>query len=373
MTSATNWAPIPASTRGAVCNVWLLQAGTISIPYDFCLLPAHETNNRSLTEDDSEIAARSFVAPIFVFLVEHVPTGDFYLYDLGMRPNIEELSPFTRNKVLPFHECKPRSVSEILKKHAPRHFSTTQLRAIILSHLHFDHIGDCGKEAFGNSELWIGPSGCKDARPGYPVEPESESLTDDFPKDGSRRIIEFEIPGSGIRTHDVDRSKLINELREAGHYEGIETRVPISGWHSLGSFDRAFDLFGDGSAYIGDSPGHAPGHVSLLLRVEARGSDSSDDDDFILLVGDSYHHADLLKDPLLTSRQPWSRYTIHENPSLAMESMFRARSFACRDNIWVISAHDATVAQPFNDGEAEVEGLVKLNEWRANGWKLCQL
>lgn len=51
---------------------------------------------------------------------------------------------------------------------------------------------------------------------------------------------------------------------------------------SLGPFERAIDFCGDGSFYIVDTPGHFPGHISVVVRVAAN--------EFAFLAGDLCHH-----------------------------------------------------------------------------------
>ncbi|KIV87781.1 hypothetical protein PV11_03303 [Exophiala sideris] len=378
------WTPIPEpSASGATCRVWLMQAGTISIPEDFVLLPAPNTNNRTLQETPEQSKLRSINAPDFVFLIEHVPTGDFFLFDLGMRKDLHNLPPYICDVDLPIYDCNPRLPQEILAESSPRGYSASKVKAIILSHLHFDHIGDCGREAFPNAELWIGPSACMEARPGHPHDPMATVLASDFPKDGSRKIVEFTIPHPRLQEGGDGRAIKIEEWHKTGQYEAVDCQVPKNGWKALGSFDLAFDLFGDESAYLIDTPGHAAGHQSLLIRVTtpekiggASGSCGeneldSNQDDFVLLAGDSFHHPDLLQDPFRTARPPYSSYTIHADDDLAIDTMIRTRQFAERDNIWVIASHDISIVETLAAGASRVEGLVLLNDWRQKGWKAC--
>ena len=377
--SNMKWHPILV-TSSAICRVWLMQAGTITLPEDFVLLPKPNTRNRSFQQTPEQAKSRSFKAPDFVFLVEHVPTGEFFLYDLGMRKDLHNLSPHVREVELPIYDCSPTLPQDILAKHSPNGYKSSKVKAVILSHLHWDHIGDCGRELFPHAQLWLGPSACSEARPGYPHDKDALSLATDFPSDGSRKIVEFTIPQSLLEKTDC-RRRLIKTWHDAGHYNAIECRIPKSGWKPLGSFELAFDLFEDGSAYVVDTPGHAAGHQSLLLRVRTPGTSTRasspsstgsaylDEDNFVFLVGDWFHHPALLQDPFKTARTPYSCYTVHIDPDLAINTLIRTRELAKRENVWVIASHDMSIMRTLSKGEDEVVGLVALNDWRQKGWK----
>lgn len=366
-----------------------MQAGSITIPEDFVLLPAPETDNLSSQKTSEQLKARSFKAPDFVFLIQHVPTGDFFLYDLGMRKDLEGIPRYCYEVDLPFYDCDPVTPQEILQQSGPPGYHPTRLKAIILSHLHFDHVGDCGRQdpAYRHAELWMGHSACREARPGYPCDPDGTCLSDDFPRDRSRTIVEFTIPAAVLEGSGDGRIEAVEEWQRAGHYEGIERRTPKAGWKPLGSFRLAFDLFEDGSAYIIDSPGHSAGHQSLLVRVKTEAPDNaangseesssrdndtnadSDGEHFILLAGDSFHHPALLQNPGRSARAPYSAYTIHVDDDRAIDTMIRTREFAKRDNIWVVAAHDMSIVETLAPCRPNVEGLVPLNDWRQKGWK----
>jgi hypothetical protein len=60
---------------------------------------------------------------------------------------------------------------------------------------------------------------------------------------------------------------------------------------------------------------------------------------------------------------------MHSDPEVAIESLFRTREFADKDNIWVVGAHDFSVGEGIKPGVKEIEGLVEINPWYENGWK----
>jgi glyoxylase-like metal-dependent hydrolase (beta-lactamase superfamily II) len=156
------------------------------------------------------------------------------------------------------------------------------------------------------------------------------------------------------------------EGMKKGLYNG--TDLKSVDWFGIGSFDRVFDVFGDGAAYIIDAPGHSAGHQMMLVRTTAGSSGST----FVLLAGDCFHHPDLLKDPRLTARPPYSDEGMHSDPEAAIDTIWRTRRFAEEANVWVIAAHDFSVGGSIALGKKEIEGLVGVNGWLEKGWKKPQ-
>jgi glyoxylase-like metal-dependent hydrolase (beta-lactamase superfamily II) len=239
-------------------------------------------------------------------------------------------------------------------------FSSLQL----FQHLHFDHTGNFGKDGFDKAELWIGPSACTSARPGYPVDDNGPVFSSDLPKDKSKKIVEFKLPSNML---EEKRRMKIEDALKNGYYEGIDWREPVGGWFGVGAFERAFDLFNDGSAYLIDAPGHTAGHQMLLLRVKINQIGAPDD--FVLLSGDCFHHPAMLANPLLTARPPFSKSSMHSDPETSIDTMFRAKRCAEEEYIWVVGSHDFSVVDAINQNAGAVNGLVLLTDWRKKGWK----
>lgn len=305
-----------------------------------------------------------YFAPDFVFLIEHPATGENHFFDLGMRHDLHNSPPAVVNNTLPLYKCSPKSPVDILREHGTAEQQASTVKAVIFSHLHFDHIGNAGKAGFEYAELWIGPSSCTTVRPGYPADENGIVFSDDLPKDGSKKIVEFKLPCSLL---DDDSKTVLKNAVEKGNYEGIELREPEGGWFGLGAFDRASDLFNDGSAYLIDAPGHTPGHQMLMVRVNTGISGAPDN--FVLLSGDCFHHPAMLRNPLLTARPPFSRLCMHSDPETAIDTMFRVKRCAEEGNVWVVGAHDFSIVDAVSPGSGAVEGLVLLTNWREKGWK----
>ncbi|KAJ5729450.1 uncharacterized protein N7483_003958 [Penicillium malachiteum] len=58
-------------------------------------------------------------------------------------------------------------------------------------------------------------------------------------------------------------------------------------WKEYGILPRTIDVFHDGSVLLVDAPGHLPGHLNILARVE--------ESKFVYLAGDACHDRHLLR------------------------------------------------------------------------------
>lgn len=359
------WYGIPASRTGSTCRVYLMQAGGLDLRTDDVLLPGPNVPTPASDADAKQQRIESFFVPDFVFLIEHPSTGDKYIFDLGMRKDLENSPPSVVQGMLKKFKTFPESPVDILMKYGSLEQHPSAMKAVIFSHLHFDHIGDAGEGGFSRAELWLGPSTCTSARPGYPLDVTSPIFSNALPADGSKKIVEFKLPSNLL--DDKRRESFENALLQ-GKYEGIELRGPVGGWFGLGAFERCFDLFNDGSAYLIDAPGHMEGHQMLLLRVKIGLHGTTDD--FVLLAGDCFHHPAMLADPLLTARPPfYNKSSMHEDPETAIDTMYRTRRCAEEDNLWVVGAHDFSLFDALGTNTNSLDCLFLLTEWRKNGWK----
>lgn len=349
------WQKLPASPTNSTCKVWLLQAGSLDLPYDLVLLPGPNQHQPSPPPPEQR---KWFSVSDFVFLVQHLSTGNYYLFDLGMcKDLIQHSTPAVRKNTLPSFRNYPASVADLLRKFGTKDQQPGNVKAVIFSHLDFDHIGDFGQDGFERAELWLGPTACSAARPGYPLDEKGAVFADDLP---ICRTVEWDLPSALLNNA---RRKALEVAKAKSYYAGIDLRVPSGGWSRIGAFSAVGDIFSDGSLYVVDAPGHAVGHQMLLVRV------GNDGDDFILLSGDCFHHPTLLEDPLLTSRPPFGETSMHKDPETSIETLFRTRRCAEDAHVWVVGAHDFSVAAAVSGGRQQVEGLVPLDEWRTKGWK----
>lgn len=292
--------------------------------------------------------------PTIAFLITHSPTGRRLMFDLGCRKdfwNLPSIISTTIDEKVPGIKVE-KNVSDVLRDGG---ISLESLEAAIISHHHYDHIGDV--TAFPKSmNLVVGP-GFRDAfLPGYPTAQQSPVFEGAF--DG--RIVQ-----------ELDFSNSPN----------------VAGYH-------AHDYFGDGSLWILNTPGHAIGHISALVRT--------DSERFIFLGGDICHfggsfrptpyvpmpavlHPDDLGLPLTSSSgclcseflachpensriKPYYRPCGREDswyhdPPAASRSIEHLKALDANDKVFVLIAHDPAaldVLPFFPNGN--------LDNWYQMGW-----
>lgn len=105
-------------------------------------------------------------------------------------------------------------------------------------------------------------------------------------------------------------------------------------WRPLGSLPSTLDLFGDGTVYVVDAPGHLPGHINLIVRGK--------DDEWVYLAGDSCHDRRIMRNEKEIGE--WldgegHKCCIHADRAEAEETIRRIRELE-RKGVEVIFAHD---------------------------------
>ena len=241
------------------------------------------------------------------FLLRHSATSTYFLFDMGVRKDLENFAPAVARILLSVPTKVPQDVKEGLEK---RGLKPDDIEYICLSHIHWDHIGDT--RLFGTSKFLVG----KDAKPlmetGYPKSPDSEFQHGTVP---------------------LDRTTFLD---------------PDDGqWKPIGPFPRALDFFGDGSLYIVDAPGHLPGHVNILVRTSADGG-------WVYLAGDVAHHWRVItgESKIAVARAPTGEKTFcaHANTEMAYEMIRRIRALKKMGRVRVILAHESDLWKDGREG-----------------------
>ena len=186
--------------------------------------------------------------------------------------------------------------------------------AVIFSHLHFDHTGDCTK--FPDADMIVGSGSHAFTTPGWPKAPASPFL-------------------SSILDHPKFRELSFESDR----------------WTKLGPFPRAHDYFGDGSLFLVDTPGHMPGHLSALARTGSG--------EWVFMGGDCCHHRSLLlgKRPMSVTIGPNGTKSFHRDPEMAKSTIEKIKELDREGSVLVALPHDAML-----------EGLMPLYPQKVNGW-----
>jgi len=191
---------------------------------------------------------------------------------------------------------------------------------VILSHLHWDHIGT--PSDFTKSTFIVGPGALDLLRHGG--DPSTTGSHSHFETDllPTERTIELPLPGQ----QSSQNTKI--EL------PGIATPQ----WKPIADFPHAIDVFEDGSLFIVNAPGHLQGHINLLARTGL--------ENWVYLAGDACHDRRLLRGEL--SIAEWEKYEkmccIYVDKAKTEETLERIRGLegGGRDDqkVEVILAHD---------------------------------
>ncbi|KAK0723383.1 AhpD-like protein [Lasiosphaeria miniovina] len=256
--------------RPAIVRVSALHGGHFSIPEENFVQPCSP-------------GARSTV-PSLCFLVEHeeVPPGSStarkptrVVFDLGVRRDVARYAePIRRHVALrqPM-DTRPDVVDSLARGGLTPH----DIDFVVYSHVHWDHVGD--PAPFSRSMFVVG-HGSLDV-----LAARSPELR------GSHSFFEADLldPARTIELPDPSASSNTAPVAEAAPFTKpwqplAELRLPAT-----------LDVFGDGSLLVIDAPGHLPGHVNLLARVEGEGEGEDGATRWVYLAGDACHDRRILR------------------------------------------------------------------------------
>lgn len=162
------------------------------------------------------------------WLVRH-PDGDL-LWDLGLPGELVEAGEQTQDV---FTVSLEKTISDQLIEMG---LGMSDVEMVAISHSHFDHVGQAGD-----------------------LDPSTTWLVNETEYN-------FMFPDAGAASEAEGQSE-----SQFPAFEGL-TREAIGNNH---------DVFGDGSVMIMETPGHTPGHSSLLVNLPETGP--------VFLTGDLYH------------------------------------------------------------------------------------
>lgn len=220
--------------------------------------------------------------PVYAFLVEH-PNKGLLLLDTGLHPSFAERKTGNFGLLLgSLVKTRAEKGMDIASRLSTLNYSLDQIRNVILSHLHLDH-------------------------------PCSLPLFRDYPG-----IRVFADPAE-LLIADKPMSLFKGYIRS--HLKGMDCR-PLTYNLAIEPFDKVTDFFEDGSVFVIRTPGHSPGHVSVMLNA-AKGP--------ILMTFDAAHREDNLKQEI----PPIGDY------ELAMDTLQRLHKTLDRfPDMRVIYSHD---------------------------------
>jgi N-acyl homoserine lactone hydrolase len=221
--------PLAGGTRGATVAVEPLVAGHAEWSRSIMVSPGGHLLAakllRALLTGHNAISV-----PVPAFLIRH-PSAGAILVDTGLHPSIatdgrENFGSlgtrFGKPSLAPGED-----VPSQLRK---RGLEPGEIPIVVMTHLHLDHTS--GISEFPNSTFVVSETEWNFA------------ATANQTLNGYRRA-HFDYAFE-YRTVDFDRANI----------------------DSYASFGRTFDLFGDGSIHLAFTPGHSPGHMSIVCRLE---------------------------------------------------------------------------------------------------------
>lgn len=240
--------------------------------------------------------------PVLSYVLRHTRTHDIFLFDLGIRPDLQNYSAGAREGTTRMGmTLRGVDIPAALERGG---VSRADIKYIALSHIHFDHTGD--PTAFPNATYVLGG--------------------------GARKLIEEQGPDFHGTLYSIDVP-----LERTTFLHTTEGQK----WTPLGPFPRAVDFFGDGSLYVVDAPGHIPGHINIMARTSADGG-------WVFLAGDSAHDW-----RLLTGEAGIGYHRvfgcIHEDPAKAQEGIERVKALKDAPRVRVLLAHDRPFVEAHKD------------------------
>lgn len=218
--------PLPGGSPGATVRVHPLSCGFSNAPVQYFARPSGPLPSpRGIAAALATPKSRWPKIPFPAFVVEH-PTAGVFMIDTG------PAASHARDKG---REDLGRLGSALLGvTMRPEQAAGEQVRAlghdpeaielVVMTHLHFDHLG--GSHQFPNAEFLV-----------------TKAEHDDPPS-----------MLKGTYGHHRDAVKRWRVVDGAGERHG--------------AFSATWDVFGDGSVRLVSTPGHSPGHVSVLLRLQ---------------------------------------------------------------------------------------------------------
>jgi len=212
----------------------------------------------------------------------------------------------------------PKSAFDLLEEGPVK---AKDIDIVVLSHMHFDHSGDV--DEFPQAQILVGSGTINCITPGYPANEAS-------PFDGT------------ILSHAG-----LTELKKS-QYQAVDLGTVPTGF----PFEEGINLFGDGSFWILDAPGHMTGHQMALARTGQ--------DEWVSMGGDCCHHRDLLDDPrrdISVDVGPNGQPGFHKDPKRARESIRKLELLHSNASVFVALAHDA-----------QIDGIVPVYPKSLNGW-----
>jgi glyoxylase-like metal-dependent hydrolase (beta-lactamase superfamily II) len=299
-------------TQCGIVSVHALAAGQFNLPERFFVSPLADPNARK-------------TVPSLSFLIQHQtppsplsPDGQLtrIVFDLGLRRDISKYSPQIQKHL---ETRQPMTTSPcVVESLSAGGLNPDDIDYVILSHVHWDHIGT--PSDFGRSKFVVGHGSLGLLSGSLKPENGSHSYFEAglLPNERTIELINPGIPATPPPSDDENFP--MNETVDTR----IKSTLNLQMWRSISLFPSATDVFNDGSLYILNAPGHLPGHLNLLCRTSLKPTK------YVLLAADSCHDRRLLtgdKDiaEWCDPEMPSTTRCIHMDKEVAKQTLRRIR------------------------------------------------
>jgi glyoxylase-like metal-dependent hydrolase (beta-lactamase superfamily II) len=274
-------------------NITLFETGTVRVrPTSLSQPPGNVLLRRLRFLSD-----RSFSEPIpiYAFLIDH-PEGKF-LFDLGETPCCVQPGYYKWWQVGQYCVSMDIKSDQGLgdQLRASGVDPKTDIKSVIISHLHSDHAGGL-PDLHGHASIYT-----------------SEAHWNAF-KHPFYATIEGANP--------------------AAWPKGFKPSFLSATGPAIGPWDSCYPITSDGRIVAVDTPGHVPGHVSLIIM---------DEDVTYLLVGDAAYSLDLLDKQQIDG--------FNSDPYAALESQRKIKEFCKGRNVVVLPSHEFDSARRLKEKE----------------------
>lgn len=221
--------PLAGGTRGATVTVEPLIAGHVDFAREMMVSPGGRFITAKLAKA-LLLGSKQNVVPVPAFLIRH-PSAGAILVDTGLHPSIAT-DPKQNFGTLAARSGKPtlEAGEDVPAQLRKRGLEPGEIPIVVMTHMHLDHTSAISE--FPSSTFVVSEAEWQEAAHG--------------------------------------RSPLLNGYRRAHFDYAFEYRTVSfdrANIDSYASFGRTFDLFGDGSIRLAYTPGHSPGHMSVIAHL----------------------------------------------------------------------------------------------------------